>query len=97
MTSLETPKAADAGLDRVDETTTLLSRKRDGARSLEPAEPHQRPIRMKNAIYRGWNRVADWTDAAIEIYDRCIDKPGRGNRFGKPDVILQLPKKADLQ
>jgi hypothetical protein len=48
---------------------------------------------MRNAIYKVWNRVADWIDAAIEFYDWWIDRPGQNNRFNKPDVILPLPKK----
>jgi hypothetical protein len=74
-----------------------MGRERDRARSLEPVEPHQRPIRMKNAIYKVWNRVSDWIDAAIEFYDWWIDKPERNNRFAKLDVIQPLPKKANLQ
>jgi len=67
------------------------------ARSLEPAEPHRRPIRMKNAICKVWNSVTDRIDAAIEVDDGWIDQPGRTNRFAQPDVILPSSQKADLQ
>jgi hypothetical protein len=83
----------------IDEQSLPVSKQihERGAINLEPAEPHQRPTRMKNAIYNVWNTVADGFDAAIEFYDWWIDKPGPTNRFAKPDVILPLAKKADLQ
>jgi hypothetical protein len=48
---------------------------------------------MKNVIYNIWNRVADWIDAAIELYDWTVDRPGPNNRFARPDKILASPKK----
>jgi hypothetical protein len=50
---------------------------------------------MKNVICTIWNRVADWIDAAIELYDWTVDKPGPNNRFAKPDKILVAPKQSD--
>jgi hypothetical protein len=74
----------------------MMSKERDRARSLEPVEPHQRPIRMKKAIDKVWIEAP--TGSMLPSHSTTGGSMGPDVTTAcQPDVILPSPEKADLQ